>query len=157
MIRRDAVAAAAPPETLRAPGSSSTPPDARRCSAADSVCASTSPALANVAVFSHYAGVPRGEGRRAGDIRIVARTDGGWFWLIPISDDLMSVGAVLPQRALQAQPRLDHGELLQRLIADTPAVARLMTGAERRWPVRVERDFSYGSTSLRRRSLDHGR
>jgi flavin-dependent dehydrogenase len=104
------------------------------------------PGLANVAVFSHYAGVPRGEGRRAGDIRIVARGDGGWFWLIPISGELMSVGAVLPQKAFLAQPRIDHGELLQRLIADTPAVASLMVHAERRWPVRVERDFSYAST-----------
>lgn len=104
------------------------------------------PGLANVAVFSHYAGVPRGEGRRAGDIRIVARTDGGWFWLIPISGELMSVGAVLPQQAFLAQPRIDHGELLQRLIADTPAVSSLMVNAERRWPVRVERDFSYAST-----------
>ena len=103
------------------------------------------PGLANVAVFSHYAGVPRGEGRRAGDIRIVARTDGGWFWLIPISGELMSVGAVLPQQAFLAQPRMEHGELLQRLIADTPAVAGLMATAERRWPVRVERDFSYAS------------
>jgi flavin-dependent dehydrogenase len=103
------------------------------------------PGLANVAVFSHYAGVPRGEGRRAGDIRIVARSDGGWFWLIPISGELMSVGAVLPQKAFLTQPRIDHGDLLQRLIADTPAVASLMVHAERRWPVRVERDFSYAS------------
>jgi flavin-dependent dehydrogenase len=105
------------------------------------------PGLANVAVFSHYAGVPRGAGRRAGDIRVVARADGGWFWLIPISDELMSVGAVLPRHAFQAQPRIEHGELLERLIADTPAVARLMRNAERRWPVRVERDFSYGATA----------
>ena len=103
------------------------------------------PGLVNLAVFSHYAGVPRGEGRRAGDIRVVARADGGWFWLIPISEELMSVGAVLPRAAFQAQPRLDHGELLDRLIADTPAVARLMRQATRRWPVRVERDFSYGA------------
>ena len=101
--------------------------------------------LANVAVFSHFANVPRGEGRRAGDIRVVARADAGWFWLIPISDELMSVGVVLPQRVFQVQPRLEHGELLQFLIAGTPAVARLMTGAVRVWPVRVERDFSYAS------------
>jgi len=103
------------------------------------------PGLANVAVFSHYAGVPRAEGRRAGDIRIVARADGGWFWLIPISNELMSVGAVLPQQAFLAQRRMEAGELLQCLIADTPAVARLVAAAERRWPVRVERDFSYAS------------
>src|SRR4029079_7926805 len=49
------------------------------------------PTVAHVAIFSHYAGVPRGEGRRAGDIRVVARRDLGWFWLIPIRDELMSV------------------------------------------------------------------
>jgi flavin-dependent dehydrogenase len=103
------------------------------------------PRLANVAFFSHFAGVPRPEGRRAGDIRIVARGDLGWFWLIPISDELMSVGVVLPKAAFRAQPRMEPEALLTKLIAETPAVACLMTGAERRWPVRVERDFSYGS------------
>src|SRR5437867_5343415 len=37
------------------------------------------PRLANVAVFSHYSGVPRPIGRRADDIRLVAREDLGWF------------------------------------------------------------------------------
>ena len=103
------------------------------------------PGLANVAIFSHFAGVPRAEGRRAGDIRIVARADLGWFWMIPISDDLMSVGAVLPQPAFKALPRVEPETLLAQLIAETPAVSRLLEGSERRWPVRVERDFSYGA------------
>jgi flavin-dependent dehydrogenase len=103
------------------------------------------PDLANVAVFSHYAGVPRAGGRRAGDIRIVARRDLGWFWMIPISEDLMSVGAVLPQAAFKPLSHIGPEELLARLIAETPAVARLMTNAERKWAVRVERDFSYGA------------
>ena len=103
------------------------------------------PTLANVAIFSHYAGVPRGEGRRAGDIRVVARRDLGWFWLIPISDDLMSVGVVLPQSVFLTLPKLEPDVLLERLIGDTPATARLMRQAERKWPVRVEKDFSFGS------------
>ena len=103
------------------------------------------PTLANVAIFSHYAGVPRKDGRRAGDIRVVARRDLGWFWLIPISDDLMSVGVVLPQSVFLALPKLEPDVLLERLIGDTPATARLMRQAERKWPVRVEKDFSFGS------------
>ena len=103
------------------------------------------PDLANVAVFSHYANVPRAEGRRAGDIRIVARRDLGWFWMIPISDELMSVGAVLPRDVFKTMAHDAPDALLPRLIAETPAVARLMANAERRWPVRVERDFSYGA------------
>jgi len=103
------------------------------------------PDLANVAVFSHFAGVPRADGRRAGDIRVVARDDLGWFWLIPISDDLMSVGAVLPRDAFKPRSRTEPEVLLTQLIDETPVVARLMSHAVRRWPVRVERDFSYGA------------
>jgi flavin-dependent dehydrogenase len=103
------------------------------------------PRLANVAVFSHFSGVPRGEGRRAGDIRIVARKDLGWFWMIPISDELTSVGVVLPRSAARALQGLEHGALLDWTIAETPVVARLLASARREWPVRVEKDFSFGS------------
>jgi FADH2-dependent halogenase len=103
------------------------------------------PRLSNIAIFSHYSGVQRQAGRRAGDIRIVARADLGWFWLIPISDELVSVGVVLPRAAVQALPPLEHCALLERVIAETPAVARLLNRARREWPVRVEKDFSFGS------------
>jgi hypothetical protein len=36
------------------------------------------PRLANIAVFSHYSSVPRADGRRAGDIRVIARADLGY-------------------------------------------------------------------------------
>lgn len=103
------------------------------------------PELASVAVFAHYHGVPRAAGRRAGDIRVIARRDAGWFWLIPICEELTSVGAVLPRDVFKPLSRIPPDVLLPRLIADTPAVAGLMQQAERRWPVRVERDFSYGA------------
>lgn len=103
------------------------------------------PRLANVAVFSHYSGVPRQSGRRSGDIRIVARHDMGWFWLIPISDELMSIGVVLPREAARALAALGAEAWLERAIAETPAVAALLATACREWPVRVEKDFSFGS------------
>ena len=105
------------------------------------------PELANVAVFAHYSGVPRAGGRRSGDIRVIARPDLGWFWLIPISGDLMSVGVVLPRQAFKPLARSAPETVLARMIAETPVVAALMANAERRWPVRVERDFSYRSTA----------
>jgi flavin-dependent dehydrogenase len=103
------------------------------------------PRLANVGIFSHYSGVPRAAGRRAGDIRIVAREDLGWFWMIPISDALTSVGVVLPQSAFRAFQGLEPGVILERAIAETPAVAGLLADARREWPVRVEKDFSFAS------------
>ena len=105
------------------------------------------PRLANVAVFSHYTGVPRLEGDRPDDIRIIARADSGWFWFIPISKELMSVGVVLPQKLLMQMPAATNEERLDHAIADTPVVVELMRNAKREWPVRVEKDFSYSAST----------
>lgn len=105
------------------------------------------PRLANIAVFSHYSGVPLLEGDRPNDIRIVARHDSGWFWLIPISRELMSVGVVLPKKLFLAMPDGSNEERLERAIADTPIVAELMKDSRREWPVRVEKDFSYSASA----------
>jgi flavin-dependent dehydrogenase len=105
------------------------------------------PRLANIAIFSHYSGVPLLEGDRPNDIRIVARADSGWFWLIPISKELMSVGVVLPKSLFLQMPEGTNEERLERAIGDTPAVAELMKNARREWPVRVEKDFSYSAST----------
>lgn len=105
------------------------------------------PRLANIAIYSHYAGVPKLEGDRPNDIRIIACEDAGWFWLIPISDELMSVGVVVPKNLFLQMPEGTNEERLERAIAETPVVAELMRNARREWPVRVEKDFSYSATS----------
>jgi len=107
---------------------------------------SDEPRLANIAIFSHYKGVPPLDGQRPYDIRIVARSDSGWFWLIPISTELMSVGVVLPKNLFLQMPDGSNEERLERAIADTPVVAELMRDAKREWPVRVEKDFSYSAS-----------
>ena len=105
------------------------------------------PLLANIAIFSHYKNVPRLADGPPNDIRIVARNDSGWFWLIPISDDLMSVGVVLPKNLYLQLPAGTPEEQLARALADTPVVAELMRDAEQMWPVRVEKDFSYSAST----------
>jgi flavin-dependent dehydrogenase len=105
------------------------------------------PRLANIAVYSHYSGVPLLDGDRPNDIRIVACEDAGWFWLIPISAELMSVGVVLPKSLFVQMPEMSNEERLERAIAATPEVARLMQNARREWPVRVEKDFSYSASA----------
>lgn len=105
------------------------------------------PKLANIAVYSHFKGVPRLGGERPDDIRLVARADAGWFWLIPISAELTSVGVVIP---LQRYMQLEHGSpetMLQATFDDTPLMADLMCSASREWPVRVEKDFSYSASA----------
>ena len=65
------------------------------------------PVLNNISVHCQYVGVPRSEGRRAGDIRMVTRPDGGWFWFIPLDDTITSVGAVVPQARVQRARETD--------------------------------------------------
>jgi flavin-dependent dehydrogenase len=101
------------------------------------------PLLANIAIYSHYTNVPRLEGPRPDDIRLVARSDAGWFWLIPISRELTSVGVVLPKALYRRLASGSAEETFNRTIADTPVLADLMREARREWPVRVEKDFSY--------------
>ena len=105
------------------------------------------PCLANVAIFAHYKGVPRLPDDRPDDIRLVARKDAGWFWVIPISKELTSVGVVLPKKLLMQLPQGTPEERLAASIADTPVVAELMQHARREWPVRVEKDFSYRAST----------
>lgn len=101
------------------------------------------PRLANIAVYSHYSHVPPCDGDRPTDIRLIGRNDAGWFWIIPISDRLTSVGVVVPRALYMTWPHGSPEEMLERAIADTPVAAEIMRGARREWPVRVERDFSY--------------
>jgi len=105
------------------------------------------PRLANIAIYSHYTNVPRLEGPRPDDIRLISRDDAGWFWLIPISKDLTSVGVVLPKALYRRLATASSEETLDRTIADTPMVAQLMREARRQWPVRVEKDFSYSASA----------
>jgi flavin-dependent dehydrogenase len=104
------------------------------------------PRLSNIAIYSHYTNVPRLGGPRPDDIRLIARNDAGWFWLIPISKDLTSVGVVLPKALYRRLANGSPEETLNSTISDTPIVAELMCDARREWPVRVEKDFSYSAS-----------
>lgn len=102
------------------------------------------PGLRNVAAFSHFRGVPREAGERAGDIRVVSRSDLAWFWFIPVSAELTSVGVVLPRSTHGSGSRPD--EVLARAVDETPVAAQWMTRAVPVMQARFEADFSYGVT-----------
>lgn len=101
------------------------------------------PRLRNIAVHRQYEGVPRREGRRAGDIRILTRADGGWFWLIPISEHVTSVGVVLPQTSYRAVACGRPEDTLDAVAKATPNVAALLAGARAVSEARFEADYSY--------------
>jgi FADH2-dependent halogenase len=101
------------------------------------------PLLRNISVHRQYRGIPRSEGRRAGDIRMVTRPDCGWFWFIPISDTVISVGAVVPQAVYNANAQPTPEETLAYFLAETPAAARLVSDATPVTAARFDADYSY--------------
>ena len=101
--------------------------------------------LKNVALHAWYEGVPRRTGRRAGDIRMVTRPDRGWFWLIPVSETVTSVGVVLPKDVHATRSGLSLDEALERCVRETPAAAALLANAHRVSEVRFDADYSYES------------
>ncbi len=84
------------------------------------------PLLRNIAVHAQFEGIPRPEGRRQGDIRMLTRPDLGWVWLIPITDSLISVGAVIPQAVHNAEGKATAEESLEHYLSTTPGSRPLL-------------------------------
>lgn len=104
----------------------------------------------SAALFSHFRGVARHEGADAGNIT-VARFDHGWFWLIPLPDDVMSVGVVCTPdylRQRDAQAGIDNEALLMRTLQGNPGIWARMQGAQRVAPVHATGNYSYGATRM---------
>lgn len=106
------------------------------------------PLLRNIAVHAQYENVPRAQGRRAGDIRMFTRPDMGWLWFIPLSEAVMSVGAVIPKAVHQREAKATPEESLTHYLAATPLAAALLERARRVTPARVDVDYSYLATRM---------
>lgn len=101
----------------------------------------------NVALFGYFTGGKRMPAPNAGNI-LAAAFESGWFWYIPLSDELTSVGVVLLPEALERVQGGDRAKALEEIIAECPLIADLLTDAERvtsgpYGEVRVRKDYSY--------------
>src|SRR5206468_7434204 len=72
----------------------------------------------------------------------------GWLWFIPLSDAVISVGAVIPQVVHRRESRPTPEESLAHYLADTPAALPLLERARRVSPARFDADYSYLGTRL---------
>jgi flavin-dependent dehydrogenase len=99
-----------------------------------------------VAAYAHFENVHRPDQVPAGDIQVISRRDLSWLWLIPLSERLTSVGAVVPKEVLRrTNGRNKEGAFLE-LLSSTPVVAQQMESAQRTTEVKHEADFSYSCT-----------
>lgn len=104
------------------------------------------PKLRKAAVFAHYRGAYRDPGPRDEGATLVlhVKDQEGWFWYIPLPDDIVSVGVVADIDYLikgRGKPERIIAEEIERCPFLKPRVA----SAERVSPVHVLSDFSYNA------------
>ena len=94
-----------------------------------------------VVCFGHFKGVYRTEGRESGHV-VIVRFPQGWFWFIPISDELTSVGMV---RYLEETKLSGHSleELFAQAQTELPEVRFRMKQAEQVGELHKVSDFTY--------------
>lgn len=96
------------------------------------------------ALYSHFTGVERYEGKREGDISLFW-FEHGWFWLIPLSDGTTSVGAVCWPHYL-ASRKVSVEQFLMDTIAMAPKLADRMKNAVRVGEVHATGNYAYTSS-----------
>jgi flavin-dependent dehydrogenase len=108
------------------------------------------PALRKVSYFAHYKGARRDEGKNEGATLVLSTAAGdGWFWYIPLPDDVVSVGVVGDIDRIVRQYKSKGATPEQILEAEIKGCRGLddrMATAERISPVHVLSDFSYRAT-----------
>ncbi len=71
------------------------------------------PKLKKIAIWTYYKGAKRDSGRDEGATTVGFLPEGGWFWYIPLADDVVSVGAVAERDYLFRDTR-DLAEIFDR-------------------------------------------
>jgi FAD-dependent halogenase len=103
----------------------------------------------NLALFGYFEGGKRLPAPNEGNILCVA-FDSGWFWYIPLSPTLTSVGAVV-RHDLADKIQGNPEEAIQDLIGECPRISEYLKNATRVTDgqfsqLRVRKDYSYHQT-----------
>ena len=110
----------------------------------------------SLALFGYFEGGKRLPPPNSGNI-LSAAFDSGWFWYIPLSKTMTSVGAVV-RRELASKVQGDPEEALRALIAECPIISDYLSDAMRvtegeYGQLRVRKDYSYSNTKFWRPGL----
>lgn len=98
------------------------------------------------AIFGHFQNVVRRAGDDEGNISLYW-FDYGWFWMIPLRDGIMSVGAVCWPDYLKAR-KIPPEQFLWQTIALCPGVLERMRNALLLGEVRATGNYSYRATRM---------
>ena len=116
------------------------------------------PVLNKGAIWTYWEGAYRDTGRDEGATMVLQTSDKqGWFWYIPLHDNIVSVGVVAPFDYLFKNRPGGHEKTYDEEVERCPAVKQRIAGATRATGYFVTRDYSYRSRAGGRRRLGAGR
>ena len=108
------------------------------------------PVLKKAAIWTYWKGAVRDTGRDAG-ATLVMQTEAkrGWFWYIPLADDVVSVGVVAGYDWLfKDRTTKDPAVIYAEEVARCPGVQPRIANAERVGQFRVAKEYSYRSRQV---------
>ena len=100
-------------------------------------------ALDRVAIWSYFVGAQRDPGRDEGATTIARIPGDGWFWLLPMADDRMSIGVVSRADHLFPGRDRDPAAAFRRAAESNPWIAARLAPARREEDFQITRNFSY--------------
>ena len=105
------------------------------------------PDLDKMSIFTYFKGARRDPGIDAGATTVAYIPEKGWFWYIPLSDDVLSVGVVAEHDYLYRGSR-DPKEIFSREAYTCAWIREHLEGAPQMGTIYVTGDFSYRSTEI---------
>jgi flavin-dependent dehydrogenase len=105
------------------------------------------PVLNKGAIWTYWENAYRDTGRDEGATMVI-QTPGkeGWFWNIPLHNNIVSMGVVAPFDYLFKGRKGNHEQTYQEEVAKTPAIQERIKDAKRVTGYFATRDYSYRST-----------
>ncbi len=101
----------------------------------------TIPYPGRFAVFNHFKGFKRAEGKEGGDI-IILRLKKAWFWAIPISETITSVG-IVAQKGARAEASETRKEFFWRNIRESTFLSDCLSKAYSEDSYKIDSDYCF--------------
>ena len=106
------------------------------------------PVLNKGAIWTYYKGAHRDSGKDEGATLVLQTArESGWFWYIPLPEDVVGVGVVAPFDYL-FKGRPDYGKTYEEELAFCPAAKERVAKGERVTGYFATKDFSYRSKQV---------
>jgi len=105
------------------------------------------PYFRNMAVWSYFKGGKRFKGDLEGNILSVTFKE-GWIWLIPLKDDIYSVGVITDKIHNARMREIGIDAFFQENLNICPLAMEILETAKRVEMVRVVREWAYDATTL---------